>query len=144
MVHTPSRIWYKRPPPACQVQLAFGLRASGQVPDKPALALGTMYRYSAQIVVCIIQSFDYNLPVTMHMFALGQDCNITVKHWVNSITVTSQKSHGVSDDRINSLFNNENIKALYSYVRKFYTSYRSSRIVVVVGQSIMAVICFAQ
>ena len=34
--------------------LGFGLSASAQVPDKPALALGTMSRYSAQILICII------------------------------------------------------------------------------------------
>ena len=41
----------------CQVHLGFGLSASAQVPDKPALiGLGSMSRYFAQILICILRS----------------------------------------------------------------------------------------
>ena len=40
---------------------AFGLSATVQVPDKPASALGTMSRDSAQILICILQAQQVKL-----------------------------------------------------------------------------------
>ena len=59
----------------CQVHLGFGLSASAQVPDKPALALGSMSPYSAQILICFIAYiFFFFFPLWVWLGTV-QDCH---------------------------------------------------------------------